>query len=188
MPNQDLAESHVHLPDHRYVELRLVTLVRPRIDLPIDGLGNAGKPALRRLALLRVTDDVIVARITRWLCHLYSILAGLDGTASRAVLISRESSLVSRTYVAGIDDKRGNRNRDVLAPANTALDAGARAVPRDVYSTPKTEAEVGGVTGAQTLVAGGRRVDLHDCRSVLRHDIDLIPQRIRRVLTDKLVQ
>ena len=35
--------------------------VRRRIDLPIDGLSGAGKPAIRRLTLLRETGDVLLA-------------------------------------------------------------------------------------------------------------------------------
>jgi hypothetical protein len=133
IPKRDLAESHVYLPGHRHVE-RLAATVRVRIDLPIDGLNNVGKPAIRRLTLLRVTDYVIQATGTRLRVHLYSILTGLDGSASRAVLICREGSLVSGTHVACPDHERGNRYRVFIAPGNASLDAGAR-VPGDVYST-----------------------------------------------------
>ena len=57
---QGLAYSHIHLPGHLDVERRAVT-VRRRIDLPMDGLSNVGKRAIRRLTLLRVTGDVLLA-------------------------------------------------------------------------------------------------------------------------------
>jgi hypothetical protein len=140
-PEQGLAANDIHRPGHRDVE-RGAAAVRHRIDLPVDGLRNVGKPAVRRLTLLRLTRDVLLAKPT----NIYQLDVGrtvLGGSADGAVLISREGPLLVGARVTGLDHERGNRRRDFIVPASTNLEAGARTIPVDVYVTPDIEAEAG---------------------------------------------
>ncbi len=107
-------------------------------------------------------------------------------SADRAVLISREGSLFAGPGVAGLDHERGNRRRDFISQVAPAGMPPLGPSPTMSTSPPILKLKPGGVSGAQTLVAGGSRVDLHDCRSARRHDIDLVIQRIRHVPTDTL--
>jgi hypothetical protein len=136
-PQQGLAEGHIHLPAHRDVE-RLAAAVRRRIDLPLDGLRNVRKPAIWRLALLRLTGDEIQTK-TRLSADLDVGITVRKTIANRAVLISRKSSLVA--LVAGTEQERDRRRRSLVVPGDTNLEAAARTIPRDVYCTPKTPAD-----------------------------------------------
>jgi hypothetical protein len=57
------------------------------------------------LTLLRLADDVIMANVTRRICHLDGGNTVLGARADRAVPISREGSLVGQ--IAGLDQEGG---------------------------------------------------------------------------------
>jgi hypothetical protein len=183
-PEQGLAANDIHRPGHRDVE-RGAAAVRHRIDLPVDGLRNVGKPAVRRLTLLRLTRDVLLAKPT----NIYQLDVGrtvLGGSADGAVLISREGPLLVGARVTGLDPSGGTVVETSLFQLAPTWKPAPGPSPSMFTSPPILKLKPGGVTGALTLVAGGSRVDLLDCRSGRRHDIDLVPQRIRDVHTDTL--
>lgn len=134
VPEKACAVSDLHLPGHRDVE-RGAAAVRRRIDLPVDGLRNVGKPAIWRLTVLRLTGLEILAT-TRLPHHLKGGRTTPGRFADGAVPISREGSLAARPHVAGLDHERGNRRRDTIVPGSTNLEADVRTLPADIYSAP----------------------------------------------------